>query len=807
MKGLISCIFISTVAAQQACQSDADCTNQWCQTVAAGSQFRQCAPFAVQGQSCAVNPLQDWLAKKCTAGLVCTPFTGSVANAGTVYPGTCLPGTANVATVTAVAGAVCGNNPGICGATGFCRQSAANNAVYNCQPLADVGQPCVFGSVAPWLMQPCLPTYECRPLTAAGGVTNQGTCQIRGTGRTCVNDNDCGSSSLFCKRVSQQSSVKECFKRGVQGERCNRPGFVAEWDSLKCLDTLTCALLDNNNPGLGGTCHTRGTVCLNDPDCGSISSFCRRISSTSFTKQCYTRAIVGEKCTLPAYTPEWEMTECASDLECVEIDVNNPALQGSCMPRKVACVNDLDCAVTQFCKRSSSTSAHKQCFDRAVLNAQCSSSGFVPEWNEKKCLSNLRCSLISTSNPALGGYCRDQSKCGHCDTIASPVCANGEEYYNSCFARCEGISVWQEGPCNAQGCVTNADCKSESFFCKRAMISSSFKSCFLASTEGQPCTWPGYATDWNQRDCLPSLFCVLNDANTPGLGGTCQAQQTGCSVDSDCRSSSQFCKRVSSNSAFKACFERSSQSQDCTIGTSVPEWNVKKCLATLYCYPLNYNNPSAGGVCQSNTFYGANGPNPVLSTPYNGVVVPPSGQIQTTPVTYPTAYAQYAQNYNYQNTYSNPYSANYNPNYNYASAYPSYSSYNTVINPTNNPTNAAFNPYPHYSAYPTNYAAYPQQYPQQYPQPYPQQYVPAGRLTGPTQPIASSAYFTCSRGCFGEGVPAQNGRKCYCDSQCIQGNDCCPDYQQFCGRNAYRSGLGSKITYTSGLKYIRAVKP
>lgn len=807
---------LATASAQTgtSCLSDAGCppTGYYCRAIGSTSTGLSCQPYVQAGLFCTTyNPIVPFLERRCDPGqgLTCDPTTqlckaGNTPAAAGVVAGVVVPAT----------GMVCGADSD-CGSTGFCKLTSTVTGMRNCAPRIVLGQMCTYSFVDPTTELRCLASLTCQPNPNAPPQINAltGTCQQTATGQTCSSDTDCGSTSLFCKRVSATSTVKNCFTKGVQGDKCSKVGYVSEWNVATCLDTLACSLLDFNNPGLGGVCTTGGAVCLIDSDCGDASKFCRTVSSTSQLRQCYKASTFNQPCTISAFTPAWLSQPCADPqtLTCQEIDPNNPSLGGTCVGRILSCTGDLDCDPRQFCRRTSSSSQLKQCYDRSILADQCSSAGFVPEWNEKACSKGLQCVLTSTSNPSIGGFCKNQTACSSCDTIASPVCAGGQEYYNSCQAKCNGLTVWTSGPCNAQGCKSNADCQSDSFFCKRAMITSSFQSCFLRSTEGQPCTWPGYASDWNNQTCLNSLFCVLTDQNSPGLGGTCQAQQTGCSVDSDCRSSSQFCKRASSSSGFSSCFARSSQSQDCTIGTSVPEWNVKKCLATLYCYPLNYNNPSAGGVCQSNTFYGSNGPtNVVASTGY--VAAPATSTIQymqnaNSPLAPPGAFAatqqtpaysnsvlagttqyssaQYSsavpavgtQNYygsilpNYPTQYNNGYPPTYSNSYNF-NTFPA-NSYNTQFQYSYNTQ-----PFNYYGSQPMSYNTQPINYNTYNTQ-------PGNYYT--TQAVSNTAVFSsCSRGCGGAGVPSSTGKVCYCDSACAKGGDCCPDYNQFCG--AYRSG-------------------
>ena len=158
---------------------------------------------------------------------------------------------------------------------------------------------------------------------------NYGSCQRRPTDISCQTNFDCSSPSLYCKRVSSQNSLRKCYSRAEQGERCTVAGLVPEWENLNCLDTLQCALIDTFNPALGGICQTQGSMCINDQDC-EYGFFCKRTSSTSFTKQCYRESIQGQTCNLASMVPEYAREQCLPTLQCTEIDVSNPSLGGMC---------------------------------------------------------------------------------------------------------------------------------------------------------------------------------------------------------------------------------------------------------------------------------------------------------------------------------------------------------------------------------------------------------------------------------------------------------------------------------------------
>jgi hypothetical protein len=414
----------------------------------------------------------------------------------------------------------------------------------------------------------------------------------------------------------------------------------------------------------------------------------------------------------------------------------------------------------QFCRRTSSSNTFKQCYFRARSAERCTSGGFGAEWNEKKCVTGMSCSLESFYNPVLGGTCKPNDLCGSCDslTFSTPVCASGKEYPNACEAKCYGIDTYTDGPCNVSGCSTDDNCTSTSFFCKRAMINSNFKSCFMRSSEGQPCTTSGYFAAWDERKCFGLLECVLNDMNAPGNGGTCRSHQSSCNVDTDCSSNVEFCKRASATNNYKACFARAVPGETCTIGTSVPEWNVKRCVSSLHCTPYNTNNPSTGGECTELASDDAD----YWNFPDNNM-------------------NQYNNNQQYSNGYNQQYNNGYNQQQYYNGYNNGYNGYNQQQYSYNGyGINAAYNQ-PQYSYNGNNQ---PQYNYNNYNQPqynynsYNQYQKPAWNqattsFSGST--AAGSSAGSCRNHCNGH-----SGSSCFCDSKCVRAGDCCSDVKQYC---------------------------
>eukprot|EP00462_Mataza_sp_D1_P020203 CAMPEP_0175138002 /NCGR_PEP_ID=MMETSP0087-20121206/10110_1 /TAXON_ID=136419 /ORGANISM="Unknown Unknown, Strain D1" /LENGTH=1034 /DNA_ID=CAMNT_0016420863 /DNA_START=104 /DNA_END=3209 /DNA_ORIENTATION=- len=569
------------------CNVDMDCrTDYFCRQVTAGSNLRQCYSRATLGTYCTVpnSGVASWLVIKCDGPMTCHAFDNNAPQLG----GLCK-----------LMGNVGCNNNDDCTPSQFCRPVSQLATYKTCVARSGLGGACTPATTkAEFESVECAKDMECLAIDQNNARLG-GTCVMRTRGlegATCQQNFDCGASH-FCRRRDMFSNVKVCFLRGKTGELCTVPGTRAEWETRVCLDSLSCELRNPSDPAAGGQC-TSQSRCKLDSDCAA-NAFCKQATQDSLFKECIPRVEPGGICSILGMVEEWKLAKCVNGYTCKNIDPANPNLGGQCNKITGDCVSDQDCGEGGFCKPVSADQRYssRKCHSRADEGQFCIDSVFAPTWNQIKCVSNTKCVLAHESFPEKGGTCQGNTKCSHCESTPAPVCSNGVEYLNGCFARCAGIARWQEGPCGQQGCQSDKDCGTSSMFCKTAMPMSDQKTCFVKSQEGDLCTWAPYVHDWERKQCLDKLYCVLIDENNPPRGGTCQSQLTRCEKDTDCDSPDLFCKRMSRQSAFKSCVPRAVAGETCTLNNTVVEWDMRLCLNSLYCMPNNFFDVGLGGLC------------------------------------------------------------------------------------------------------------------------------------------------------------------------------------------------------------------